>query len=67
MVFDIGTIPRIKRKYLKENLIDNTFKENFIDNIHRIGRKCFKGNFIDNTVSPRMSLVEILMITNQGY
>ena len=49
LVFDMGTIPRIKRKYFKGNLIDNTFKENFIDNIPRIGRKRFKGNFIDNT------------------
>ena len=49
MVFYMGTIPRIKRKYFKGNLIDNTFKENFIDNIPIIGRKCFKGNFIDNT------------------
>ena len=47
--FDMVTIPRIKRKHFKENLIDNTFKENFIDNIPRSGRKCFKGNFIDNT------------------
>ena len=33
MVFDLGSIPRIERKYFKENLIDNTFKENFIDNV----------------------------------
>ena len=48
MVFDIGTIPRIKRKYFKGNLIENTFKENFIYNIPRIGRKCFKGIFKEN-------------------
>ena len=49
MVFDMGTIPRIKRKKSKGNLIDNTFKGNFIDNIHRIRRKWFKGNCIDST------------------
>ena len=46
MVFDMGTIQRIKRKYFKGNLIDNTFKEIFIDNIPSIERKFFKGNFI---------------------
>ena len=30
--FDKGAIPRIERKYFKENLIDNTFKKYFIDN-----------------------------------
>ena len=45
----MGIIPRIKRKHFKRNLIDNTFKENFIYNIPRIGRKYFKGNFIINT------------------
>ena len=47
--FDMGTILIIKRKRFKRNLIDNTFKENFSDNISRIGRKCYEGNFMDNT------------------
>ena len=53
LVFDMGTIPRIKIKHFKGNLIDNTFKGNFIDNIPRIGRKRFKGNFINSTSKER--------------
>ena len=49
MVFSIGTILGIKRKYSKGHFIDNTFKETLIDNILRIEGKCVKGNFIDNT------------------
>ena len=49
MVFDIRTIPGIKRKYSKGHFIDNTFKENLIDNIPRIKGKYVKGNFTDNT------------------
>ena len=58
LVFDMGTIPRMKRKHFKGNLIDNTFKENFIDNIPRIGINALKETlliiplkkvFIDNT------------------
>ena len=46
MVFDIGDILGIKRKYFKGYFIDNTFKENLIDNIPRIEKKYIKGNFI---------------------
>ena len=46
MVFDTRTI---KRKHSKENLMDNIFKRNFIDNNSRIERKRSKENIIDST------------------
>ena len=48
LVFDIGTIQGIKRKYSKGHFIDNTFKENLIDNIPRIEGKYVKWNFTNN-------------------